>query len=475
MLDKAHQPSASSRRAARRGIGRVWRLRGTLALVAAVTASAGTLGLAADAGAAGPVERVLGVVTRGAEAPSSAVAQALPAAAAVTPSPAQAGDAAPAPSPVAQTIERTTSAVSPAASDGVEPGGAHSTSADSQPAGEPESAGRSDQSVHRSTPTASGDASNGNAAGADTALAPERRTGPLEHLTHGVVRRNKRATAHAPRVTPGLPGQGPSAQLPSALGAATLAHVVQRLTPSPVLLDEASRRIGGLDETVTQLLGATPQALVTLLVPVVSVPFPFPSLPRPPLPLLPSLPSPASLPFLTLGSPAPPQLPTLIRPQALWPAITPVQVGDGTSPTVRQQLASPTTRAGRAIAKAASAATDVAIDASSRPGPTHANPPQEGAAAMAADAAAANRYAPATELPAPGTTAPLGARPQPAPSPSPGGVSAVPGAGAGQSIPTLLMLAGLLLLAAPRTRRVLRLLGESWRLSPLVLIPERPG
>jgi hypothetical protein len=49
------------------------------------------------------------------------------------------------------------------------------------------------------------------------------------------------------------------------------------------------------------------------------------------------------------------------------------------------------------------------------------------------------------------------------------------GAVAGTSIPIFITLAGLLLLAAPRVRRVLRLLGESWRLSPLALIPARPG
>jgi hypothetical protein len=38
-----------------------------------------------------------------------------------------------------------------------------------------------------------------------------------------------------------------------------------------------------------------------------------------------------------------------------------------------------------------------------------------------------------------------------------------------------LMLAGLLRLAAPRTKRRLRLASEPWRQAPFVLIPERPG
>jgi hypothetical protein len=77
---------------------------------------------------------------------------------------------------------------------------------------------------------------------------------------------------------------------------------------------------------------------------------------------------------------------------------------------------------------------------------------------------------------APGATSPRGGvYQQPSPAPAPGGASPATGAVAGTSIPIFLTLAGLLLLAAPRVRRVLRLLGESWRLSPLALIPERPG
>jgi hypothetical protein len=64
---------------------------------------------------------------------------------------------------------------------------------------------------------------------------------------------------------------------------------------------------------------------------------------------------------------------------------------------------------------------------------------------------------------------------QPSPAPSPGSAAPATGAVAGTSIPIFLTLAGLILLAAPRARRVLRLLGETWRLSPLALILERPG
>ncbi len=64
------------------------------------------------------------------------------------------------------------------------------------------------------------------------------------------------------------------------------------------------------------------------------------------------------------------------------------------------------------------------------------------------------------------------------PSPSPSGPAGVSGAGAGASGFGLLLfstLAGLLLLAAPRAMRRLRLASEPWRQAPFVLAPERPG
>jgi hypothetical protein len=69
-----------------------------------------------------------------------------------------------------------------------------------------------------------------------------------------------------------------------------------------------------------------------------------------------------------------------------------------------------------------------------------------------------------------------GMRPvNPAPGPAPGGSSggsAMGGSGFGLSF--FLTLAGLLLFAAPRAMRRLRLSSLSWRTSFLVLIPERP-
>jgi hypothetical protein len=59
----------------------------------------------------------------------------------------------------------------------------------------------------------------------------------------------------------------------------------------------------------------------------------------------------------------------------------------------------------------------------------------------------------------------------------PGGSAPVSGAGAtgGLSGSALLALAALLLLAAPRAMRRLRLAAGSWRAAQFVLIPERPG
>ncbi len=64
----------------------------------------------------------------------------------------------------------------------------------------------------------------------------------------------------------------------------------------------------------------------------------------------------------------------------------------------------------------------------------------------------------------------------PSPGPAPGGASgAAGGSGAGVGLSGFLTLAGLLLLAAPRAMRRLRLSCLPWRTAFFVLIPERPG
>jgi hypothetical protein len=64
----------------------------------------------------------------------------------------------------------------------------------------------------------------------------------------------------------------------------------------------------------------------------------------------------------------------------------------------------------------------------------------------------------------------------PAPGPSPSGVSGGAAAGtSGLALSGFLTLAGLLLMAAPRALRRLRLSCQPWRTACFVLIPERPG
>jgi hypothetical protein len=71
----------------------------------------------------------------------------------------------------------------------------------------------------------------------------------------------------------------------------------------------------------------------------------------------------------------------------------------------------------------------------------------------------------------------IGARPAaPVPGPAPGGASGVAsGGGSGLALSAFLTLTGLLLLAAPRALRRLRLRCEPWLTAFFVLIPERPG
>jgi hypothetical protein len=79
---------------------------------------------------------------------------------------------------------------------------------------------------------------------------------------------------------------------------------------------------------------------------------------------------------------------------------------------------------------------------------------------------------------APGTS--VGVRPTtpvapPEHAPSPGGASPATAAGTGFGLSISLILAGLLILAAPWAKRRLGLASEPWRPAPFVLIPERPG
>jgi hypothetical protein len=66
-------------------------------------------------------------------------------------------------------------------------------------------------------------------------------------------------------------------------------------------------------------------------------------------------------------------------------------------------------------------------------------------------------------------------RPPAAPQAPGGSSSSSAGSTAGSGFPILLLLAGLLLLGAPRATRRMQLASERWQLAPFLLIPDRPG
>jgi hypothetical protein len=322
----------------------------------------------------------------------------------------------------------------------------------------------------------------------------------------GVALTAKQVTSSASQQTGLLPARrGARPPLPSRLvdgaTAATPAHAVQRLVLTPGLLG-ASRALADVGATVTQLVETTPATIAPLLTPLART-LTLPSLPElaslPELPLLLSLPPLQTLPVLLTLTPllAPPAPPEQSPTPAPTPALPP-------APSAPPQPIAPSLSAGAArgggAGASSNAAPQAALQASSAvqayaataniAGVTGA-PDRRGStssavgtlrraaswAALAVGAASAHGLPTieGTALTSPSTTLPGGAGQQPSPVPSPGGASPATGAVAGTSILVFLTLAGLLLLAAPRVRRVLRLLGESWRLSPLALIPERPG
>ena len=297
--------------------------------------------------------------------------------------------------------------------------------------------------------------------------------------------------------------RGERKPLPSRLlGAARTATPGQHLGLAPALLGD-SHAIGDVGETARRLVGSTPATIAPLLTPLTRA-VPLSSLPQltilPELATLPELPSLLTLPVLPAlpmlpALPGLPTLPELAELQELpsLPVLTSV-LPTLPAPAELIALSSP---AGPARGDDAGSSTATAQQGAWQApnvqeayagirGVTGAAPGLPGStssAATAPEAWAPGSTASAYGLSASagsaqatrGTTSPRGAYQQPSPTPSPGGISTATGAVGGTSIPIFLTLAGLLLLATPRVRRVLRLLGESWRLSPLALIPERPG
>ncbi len=502
MFGKAQQPMASHARQSGRPAACEQKPRATAAL-SALGMSFAVLVLAAPANAAGPVSGLLDTVAKtAAPAVAQAVAPAPQVAPSPFPSPARRADDA-APSTAAAVKQTADRAASPSGSAGGDRAGAsaqHGQDSSSgasatqhAPGDRSESATRRDESSHSSSATPPHDASSTSSPGSTVPAAPGHSSSPIGRLlTYGAAPVTKRTTADVRRTLVKRPaGTGErgllSAQTPRTAGG-VLAHTVRQPALAPAVLGEASRAIGNVGETATRLAGSTPVAIVPLpasLQPS-SLTLPSPTLPwlpvllavpvRPVLPAVPALPALPALPIFTL---APQQLPLQAQPTGLWP---PIAVTSGTferSPAAAQQGAAPVSTAPASGWPGAAAMTSASEQTAAPQGRTSAGVAPAGTPAAGEVTPSAPSMAATTGYPYASATAasaaPLAARPARAPAPSPGGISAATGAVAGTSIPIFLTLAGLLLLATPRVRRVLRLLGESWRLSPLALIPERPG
>jgi hypothetical protein len=469
MLGKAHRPPALCRRAARRG-RRERERRGTSPLPAFLAVPIALLALAAPASAAGSLTGVLDTV---ATATAPTVDEAVSATAPLAPSPAAAGEPAGelAPAPADRAVEQTigSSATSSTGAVGSELPAAsthHDQTTTVAPADRPQSAPRSGADANASGSTLSRTIGAGDGAG--TAItARQRRSDPIGRVVHGVALAASRTAQGASRPSDPLPADG-------ALAPSKLAGAARRLveTVPAAIAALPARPVGALglpslsevavpgelpSLSTLPLLAILPSLpdLPALMAPQESVQSPVavftavppPSQPAPPQPIARSSPAAAAG-----GDRATPS--TVTAPQGAGHASTVAQGYGATSNGIRSAIAATDQRRGSTRATAG--------------GLRGAPSPAAGTTACACDETA--RAATGT-----GTASSGGVYRQPSPAPAPGGASPATGAVAGTSIPIFLTLAGLLLLAAPRVRRVLRLQGESWRLSPLALILERPG
>jgi len=469
MLGKAHQPTASRRRTTRHWACRGERKRRRLGPAAFLAIPIAVLALAAPASAAGSLTGVLDTVAAG-TAPT--VEQAVSAAAPLTPSPApaqQTGEVASAPAPSDRAVEQTTGASSTSSAGAVaselSPASTrHDQTTAGAPADRPQSGPRSGTNPNASASTLSRTSGAGDAKGTAIA-APQRRSDPVGRPIHGVVPTANRAA--------------PGAIRPSGLLPAARALVPSRL---PVV---AGRVLETLPAKIATLraplvLALTPPALSEVAalpglpslsgLPLLAIP---PSLPN--LPAFVEAPESGQAPIAVFAAVPPPPQPAPPQPNPL--SLPAAAAGDR---GVQSRATAPP-GAGRPsnMAQAYGATPNGISDAMGAPdrwsSPSSAAGAHGRASAWAAGTTASAYGSSASLETAPGMASSGGASRQPSPAPAPGGASPATGAVAGTSIPILLTLAGLLLLAAPRVRRVLRLLGESWRLSPLALILERPG
>jgi hypothetical protein len=471
MLAQTQQPTASRRHTKGHRAGRGERSGAKLLLAPFLAMPIALLVLAAPASASGAVTDVLSTV---ATVATPAVSEAA-SASTVAPSPAAAPPAGevPVPAPVERAVEHTTGSPTTGSvgTVGSELPTAISGHDQATPAGplprQPESTPSPREGPRVAGPTppraiGSGDSggSGGSAGAGASSPSSQRPSGPVAGVVQGVVLTARQVTSgwsHSTYLL--LAGRDERRALPWRLADAATAGPPARAVRQLVLetgVLGASRPLGDVGATVTQLVETTPGTIAPLLAPMVRTLSPS-SLLEPAL--LPELPSLGRLP-VSLA------LPLLLAPpvssaQSPGPAFTPALAPAQSAPP-------PPT-----AASVAAGAARIGADTSSTAAP-------EGTwqASMAAQAYAATAHGLLGVTGTPDRRGPSSSAVdgQPSPAPSPGGASPASGAVAGTSIPMIfLTLAGLLLLAAPRVRRVLGLLGESWRLSPLALIPERPG
>jgi hypothetical protein len=476
MLGKAHQLTAFRRRVTRQRVKRrlacpCERERRGLGPAAFLAIPIAVLALAAPASAAGSLTGVLDTVTT-ATAPT--VEQTVSAATTLAPAASttqKTADTAPGSAPAEGALEQTTGASSTSSADAVASELSAASTHQSQttagaPADRPQSAPRSGADPIASGSTLSRAIGAGERAAA-TITTRQRRSGPVGRVIHGVALTANRAAPGAARPSNPVPAGG--ALAPSRLpvvagrlvetlpaGIATLpAPLARALTPPSLSELAALPELGSL--STLPLLAivpslTNPSALVTTpesgQPPVAgSTAVPPPPRPAPPRPYAVSLPAAAAA-----GDGRAPSTPT--APPGAWRAASVTQAYGATPTGIRDPVGAADRRG------APSSAVGAHRRASARAGST----------TVPAFGSSASRE---TARTAPGSASSGGAYRQS--PPAPGGVSPAMGAAAGASIPILLALAGLLLLAAPRVRRVLRLRGESWRMPPLSLTLERPG
>lgn len=426
MLRKAQHTCACSRPTTRGQVAARTRRRALLGLLLAPAAS---LAFAAGPAAAGePAQSMLGAVATTASEPLSAVAHdaQLPQPGPPAPTGGGSGDATTSPAASGPAAEPTTGAPSPMTEAGGEKPPARSE-ARATPQGDSRTPSRQAQS--------------GPALAARPGLAPRlgrsAPAGPAQQAGRSTMHVLDRAMHGARATGDGVGGEPAVGSGPRELLGRTEALATQatkRLPLTAAALEAASGALNGLGGEMARLPSVVDEAASPLLAQLVSQ----------------AGPSTTPLPLSGGAFDRPPSL--LPPPGPGDPALAPV----GHDPLALAPRPVHSLGAGSPAAAPHSRGT--------------AQEPRTPAQVTPAPSAASSHSStsPSLRSSGPSTWAP--------PSPAPGGPISSPGASApGATAPTLLALACLLLLADPRARRRLRLLGARLRPAPFLLLPERPG